>query len=74
MNVDYILKNIDLVIIGGSLIVIPIVMFVKIKLNGLTNLNDKYFPSVEKYEKQFKEHTVLMNEQVKKPNSNKGGW
>lgn len=78
INMDLILKkavdNIDIVIAGGSLIVIPIIMAVKIKLDKLTASNNMYFPSVEKYEKLFKQHKLLLNDQVKKPSSNKKGW
>lgn len=74
VDMNFILNNIHLILTGGSIVVIPIVIALKIKLDKITNFNDMYFPSVAKYQKQFKEHANLLSEQVKKPTTNKKGW
>lgn len=74
IDTKFLVDNIHLIITAGGVIITPIGIAIKIKLDKMTNLNDKYFPSVEKYEKQFKQHKSIITEQVKKPNTNKKGW
>lgn len=74
VDMNFILNNIHLILTGGSIVVIPIAIALKIKLDKITTFNDMYFPSVAKYQKQFKEHSSLLSEQVKKPTTNKKGW
>lgn len=74
IDVKFLVDNIHIVVMGAGIVLTPIGIYVKAKLDNMTNFNDNYFPSVEKYEKIFKEHTVRLNEQVSKPNKNKGGF
>jgi len=76
INTEWILNNISNIVTTAGIILVPLGMFIKIKLDKMTNYNNIYFPTVEKYEKLFKQHNSILNEQVKmkKPNQNRKGF
>lgn len=71
---DFILEKPDISIMVAALIVIPIGLIVKIKLDKMNESNNNFFPSVEKYEKLFKVRKNAFNEATKPKNSNVKGW
>lgn len=71
---DFVLTNPDISIMIAALIVIPIGLIIKIKLDKLNTSNNNFFPSVEKYERLFKHRKNAFNEATKVKSSNSKGW
>lgn len=66
---NYILENPSEIIIGAAIIIIPIAILIKYKIDKITGGYNQSFKTT-KYKQNFKKYRMMENEKLK-PNKNK---
>lgn len=61
---DFVIEKPDIALIYAWIIVMPIAILIKIKLDKMTS-NNRNYPSIAKYQMQFKKYKHTQNEIVK---------
>lgn len=66
---DYVVQNPTIGTLAGFVVVFPLYIYYKVKVDGSLANNKYNFPTTTKHEKGFKQFQSLKNEQVKNKGS-----